>query len=93
MGFYFFRLAENHEKNKWLFGFLGIIIFAVAYFTYVLFCKFFNSEEFNVDNLPAIGMKAFFIGLFFLVIIFHLLNFVWSKKKKVKVDSIDKIGE
>jgi hypothetical protein len=65
VGFYFFRLAENHEKNKWLFGFLGIIIFAVAYFTYVLFCKFFNLEEFNVDNLPAIGIKAFFIGLFF----------------------------
>lgn len=93
VGFYFFRLAENHQKNKWLFGFLGIIFFVIAYFAYILYCKFMNSEEFNMDNLPFIGIKAFFVSLISLIIVFQILNFVWSKKGSVKEDSIDKIGE
>jgi hypothetical protein len=87
VGFYFYRLAENHKKNKWLFSFLGVFFFISAYFIYVLFCRFFNPEEF-VENLPSIGIKAFFVGLISSIIIFQILSFVWNRKKKHKINEI-----
>jgi len=93
VGFYFYRLAENHKRNKWLFGFLGIALFVVAYLFYMLFCRFFNSYKYNVENLMSIGIKAFVTGFICIVVVFQILGFVWSRKKKVKENLIDKIGE
>lgn len=92
IGFYYYRLAENHNKNKWLFGFIGIAIFVIAYFFYVLFCRFSYSEETNLENLPAIGVKSFCTGLIITILVFQILNSIWSRKKKNYLE-VDEIGK
>jgi hypothetical protein len=93
IGFYFYRLAENHKKNKWLFGFLGIINFIIGYFSYLLFCRFFNSIEFNKENISSIGLKGFIAGVIFSILIFQILSFIWSRKEKKYNNELDKIGK
>lgn len=93
IAYYFYRLAENHKKNKWLFGFLGIVFFVIAYISYLLYLRFFNSKEFNIEVVSTIEIKAFFTSLTFAVIMFQVLNFIWSKKKKLKSNAIEKIGK
>mgnify|MGYP000569042414 CR=1 FL=1 len=93
VGFYFYRLAEIHKKNKWLFGFLGIVIFIIGYFSYILFCRFSYSEELNLANLSTIGIKAFLVGLISSVLIFKILSLIWNRKEKINQKDIDKIGE
>jgi Kef-type K+ transport system membrane component KefB len=93
IGFYFYRLAENHNKNKWLFGFLGILFFVTSFVLYLLFSRFLNSKEYNIYNLASIGIEAFFAGLILSITIFQIISFVWNRKKKVKSNSIDKIGK
>ena len=92
-GFYFYRLAENHHKNKWLFGFLGVLIFVISYILFLIFCRFLNSQDYNVFNLASIGFKAFFVGLVFTIIIFQILSFIWSRKEKKYKNDVDKIGK
>lgn len=87
IGFYFYRLGENHKKNKWLIGFLGIGFFVVSYMSFLVYWRFINSEE------STIGIIAFFISLIFTVIMFQFLSFIWNRKKKLKSNVIDKIGE
>jgi len=41
----------------------------------------------------SIGIKAFVTGFICIVVVFQILGFVWSRKKKVKENLIDKIGE
>jgi cellobiose-specific phosphotransferase system component IIC len=93
IGFYFYRLAENYKKNKWLFGFLGIINFIIGSFSYLLFCRLFNSVEFNKENLSSIGLKGFISGVIFSILIFQILNFIWSRKEKKYNNELDKIGK
>lgn len=93
VGFYFFRLAENHKRNKWLFSLIGIITFFVGYFSYIFYYRIFRQVEIVDFSIIAIRLKSFFSGLIFVVIEFHLLDFIWSKKKRKKKEEIDKIGE
>jgi cellobiose-specific phosphotransferase system component IIC len=93
IGFYFYRLAENHNKNRWLFGFLGILFFMTGFLLYLIFSRFLNSKEYNIDNLAPIGVEAFFAGLILSIILFKIISFVWNRNKKVKSNSIDKIGK
>lgn len=92
VGFYFYRLAENHNKNKWIFGVLGILFFIMVYVAFLLFSRFSNTHEFNVENLISISMKAFSIGFIGVVFFFQVLSFVWSRKKKLNTNIINKIG-
>lgn len=93
IGFYFFRLAENHHKNKWLFGFLGIAIYFFGLVMYPLYIRFFNTIELEEFKLTLVSFKSFTVGLVFVFIGFQLLNIIWSRKKKVNKKEIDKIGK
>lgn len=93
MGFYFYRLAENHQKNKWLFGILGIVIFITGYFSYVLFYRFFILENIEMIDYATVNFKSFITGLVFVFIVFQILNFIWNRKKKIDIKTIDEIGK
>ena len=92
VGFYFYRLAENHNKNKWLFGFIGIINFIFWYFCYLIFCRFFNTIEFNKENISSIGLKGFIVGVVFSTVIFQIVSFIWTRNEKKYTNDVDKIG-
>jgi membrane-bound ClpP family serine protease len=92
IGFYFYRLAENHKKNKWLFGIVGIITFVFGNFMYVLYANFFLEQDINEFNILSVSFKSFSSGVLSIFILFHLLNFIWSRKKVIREEEIDKIG-
>lgn len=93
IGFYFYRLAENHKKNKWLFSAVGIATYYVGTIIYTLFLKLYHKEEISDFDFVSITIKSFLIGLLSVFFLFQLLSFIWSRKKKVKAKRIDKIGK
>ncbi|QOD61735.1 hypothetical protein H9I45_04605 [Polaribacter haliotis] len=93
IGFYFYRLAENHKKNKWLFGFLGIAIYFLSLLIYPLYLRFFNVEDIDEYSLTLVSFKSFAIGFICILISFQLLNFFWNRKKKTNKKEIEKIGK
>jgi hypothetical protein len=93
VGFYFYRLAENHNKNKWLFGIIGITTYIIGNSIYILFAKFFLEQNVNEFNLLSVGFKSFATGFMTVFVLFHLLNFIWSRKKRIRKEDIDKIGK
>jgi hypothetical protein len=91
-GFYFYRLAENHKKNKWLFGIVGIASYIFGNAMYVLYANFFLEQDINEFNILSVSFKSFSSGVLSIFILFHLLNFIWSRKKVIREEEIDKIG-
>lgn len=93
IGFYFYRLAENHNKNKWFFGIIGIVAYTVGSSIYVIYTKFFLEQDINEFNILSFSFRSFSIGLLSVFTLFHILSFIWSKKKIIKNEDIDKIGK
>lgn len=92
VGFYFYRLGENHKKMKWLCGLLGIASYFLAQVLYLLYVRFFSGldiDEFDISNL---SFKSFLVGFIFVVILFNILNIVWSRQSKSK-NEVDNIGK
>lgn len=92
VGFYFYRLAENHEKNKWLFALIGIATYFLSLIIYPLYLRFFIGDEIEDFDITSISLKSFLIGLIIVFLLFQLLSIIWSRKKKVNKKEIDKIG-
>lgn len=92
VGFYFYRLAENHQKNKWLFAIIGIITYLLFLFIYPLYLRLFYKEEILDINLVLVSLKSFLIALISLFILFQVLSFMWNKKEKVNNQEINTIG-
>ena len=92
IGFYFYRLAENHKKNKWLFGIVGIATYIFGNAIFALHTIFFLEQNINNFNILFFSFKSFVIGLLFAFTLFYLLHFVWSRKKVIIEEEIDKIG-
>ena len=81
IGFYFYRLAENHNKNKWLYGLLGVVLFFISLFVSVLLERFFRGDEINEFDIAIISVKSIFIGTLVVFIVFQILDSLWERKK------------
>ena len=94
IGFYFYRLAENHANNKWLFGLVGIATYLLALVIYPLIIRLlYSKENYNFD-LSAISLRSFLIGCLSVFFLFQILSFIWNRKKTVEEEEdIDKIGK
>jgi hypothetical protein len=93
IGFYFYRLAENHKRNKWLFAFVGIATYLTGLIIYPLSKRILYSEENHNFDLIAVSSKSFLIGVLSVFFLFQLLSFIWSRKKVLEKEDIDKIGK
>jgi hypothetical protein len=93
IGFYFYRLAENHKRNKWLFGFVGITTYLTSLVMYPLLIRLLYSAEKHNFDLAVISLKSFLIGCLSVFFLFQLLNFIWSRKQHTNKEDIDKIGK
>jgi len=82
IGFYFYRLAENYNRNKWLYGAFGILFYFVGFFVHPLYVRFFVDEEFDKYDISIVSIKSLITGFLFVFILFHLLDFIWKKKEK-----------
>ena len=93
IGFYFYRLAENHKKNKCLSGIVGIATYIFGNTMYILYANFFLEQNINDFNILFFSFKSFSSGVLSIFILFHLLNFIWSRKKVIREEEINKIGD
>ncbi len=65
------------------------------YFWECYFCSphiFFLEQNINNSNILFFSFKSFAIGLLFVFTLFYLLHFVWNRKKVIKEEEIDIIG-
>ena len=85
VGYYYFRLAENYKRNKWVFGFLGIFFYYFGIVLYVLYQKIFVIEEIDEFDLTSLSLKSFVAGFIIVFFMFHWLNYIWSRNDKKKV--------
>lgn len=93
IGFYYYRLAENHKKYKWLFAIVGIATYFTGSAIYPLYLWFFTSSEIPISESSKIAIQSFFIGLLCVFALFHILDFFWNRKEKTNQKEIDKIGK
>lgn len=93
IGFYFYRLAENHQKYKWLFAIVGIATYFTGSVIYPLYLRFFSINEIPIAEVSKITIQSFFIGIICVFVLFHILDFIWTRKEKTNQKEIDKIGK
>ncbi|WP_339837972.1 hypothetical protein [uncultured Flavobacterium sp.] len=96
IGKYFYRLAEKFNQNKWLFAFLGVIMYYVGT-VFLGFCLGIAIAAFGLnfdyENTLLLSLIAFPFGLLFSWVFYYLLEKKWSKIKVEPVQSIDDIGK
>ncbi len=84
---HFYRLAEKYEKNKWLFGFIGIVSYYAGTFIVGILLGLANeifSLNINFENKYGLGIIAmpFGIGLAYVLhsILKHNLKEQYHRK-------------
>ena len=95
VGYYYYRLAEDHGKNKWLFGFIGLVCYYGTTFVtstiYHLFYKYTGSLGFDVSLATLIPVG---LGILMCILLYQILEHKW-KKEEAPVDekTINEIGK
>lgn len=97
IGKYFYELAKDNQKNKWMFAILGVVVYYAGGFllltpVYLLVYLAFPElvENLSERNLGFLGIP-FGIGACFLF--YYLLKKQWSKGIKLPLEEIDDIGK
>ncbi|MGV7107351.1 hypothetical protein [Flavobacterium sp. U410] len=95
VGKYFYQLAEKYNQNKWLFAFLGVVVYyvgqAIIGLTLGLMSLFFGFEI-DWDNSVLMALLGIPAGAGSVYLVYILLEKKW-KKEEVKIDSIQDIGQ
>ena len=94
IGKFFFDLAKNNGKNKWLFAVLGIVSYyagtAIAGVIFGLLAAFEVTEFFVNSSDIALAVMVLPIGLLTSWIFYKILESNWSKQpKENKNESLD----
>ena len=95
IGKYFYKLAEQYNKNKWLFAILAILIYYVGTFVGGIILGIldeFLGFGFDWDNDLALGLIALPFGLGAAWLFYFLLKKEWKKTIVVVADEIQDIG-
>lgn len=96
IGKYFYQLAEEFNKNKWLFAILGVVVYYAAQLIVGILigvlAMFFN---WNIDfesniQMALIGIPA---GAGITYLFYFLLKRKWKSEKIEVKDSIQDIGK
>lgn len=96
IGKYFYQLAEEFNKNKWLFAILGVVVYYAAQLIVGVLigvlAMFFN---WNIDfesniQMALIGIPA---GAGITYLFYFLLERKWKSEKIEVKDSIQDIGK
>lgn len=96
IGKYFYRLAEEFNKNKWFFAILGIIVYYVGTFIGGALLGILDGLigfGFDWDNNLALGLIALPFGIAAAYLLHFLLRKQWEKSFVVIEDEIKDIGK
>lgn len=96
IGKYFYKLAEQFNKNKWLFAILGVVIYYVGTFVGGVVLGIMDGLldlGFNWDNDMALGLVALPFGIASAYLFHFLLKKQWEKSVVIIEDEIQDIGK
>lgn len=96
IGKYFYKLAEEFNKNKWLFAILGIVIFYVGTFIGGILLGLLDlifEIGFDYDNSTLLGFMALPFGIASTYLFYYLLKKQWSNSIVIIKDEIQDIGK
>lgn len=95
IGKYYYELAQDHYKHRWLYGALGIAVYyvgtAVGGFILGIASELF---ELNLDweNTFTLSLMILPFGILFSVIVYLLIRRQWRKTIVIDKDEIKDIG-
>ena len=96
LGKYFYTLAEKHKQNRWLYAFLGVLIYYVSTFLFAFIIVglelifSFGYEDFLDKSIGYISIPFGILGCWGFC---KLLEKKWEKIIQVEIESIDEIGK
>jgi membrane protein implicated in regulation of membrane protease activity len=85
IGKYFYDLAENNNRNKWLFAILGVAVYYLGTFIFGIALGLIavitnNPSLLDMNNL-VLSLIAIPSGLLFVWIFYAILKRVWKNKR------------
>lgn len=88
IGRHFYRLAEKYDKNKWLFGFIGITSYYVGTFAVGILLGLADeifSLNINFDNNYGLGIVAMPFGIGLAYVLHHILKYNFKEQHQRKM--------
>ncbi len=100
IGKYFSQLANEYEKNKWLFAIIGVLTYYAGTFIGGLLIGI-GYELFSINGIDGIdGLSELFLSIIALpfgiascVSLYYMLKKNWKKNIVSKKDTIEEIGK
>ncbi|WP_298903358.1 hypothetical protein [uncultured Psychroserpens sp.] len=91
----FFKLADEHNQNKWVFAILGVVTYYASAFVFGLILGIAD-EVFNLgfawDNALLLTFIAMPIGLGAVYLLYSALKRNWKKNVTIDKSEIHDIG-
>jgi len=93
----FYDLAENYNKNKWLYAIGSVICYYVSGIVilgaFVLLDIFLFEWGVNWEDNYGINLLSIPIGLLSVYILYQFLEGKWKKTQLIPIDEINEIGK
>ena len=97
IGKYFYKLAEEYNKNKWGFTILGIVVYyaGILLFSIIIgiIAEIFSPGFIDNFNETLFGFLMLPFGLLSCYLLYKYLEKTWKKNDPIKNNSIDEIGK
>lgn len=96
IGKYFYELAQDFYKHRWLYAILGIVVYYISGFVFALILVVLDSLfllNINWDNSFGVNLISIPVGLLGCYIFYIVLKKRWEKADTSSMDEIDDIGK
>ena len=96
IGKYFYKLAEEFNKNKWLYAILGIVVYYAGIFLGGILLALMDllvGFNFNWESNLMLGLIVLPFGLGAAYLFYYILKKQWKKSFVVVKDEIQEIGK
>jgi len=98
IGKYFYQLADEYDKTKWLFAILGIAVYytgsiLIGGIIIGLGGYFLFDYDIESTNDLALGIMLMPFGILTCYVVYGLLEKKWKRQEKLQSVSIDDIGK
>lgn len=96
IGKYYYELAQEFEKHRWLYAILGVLVYFAAGFIVsysIVGLVLLKLIEFDFNSFSNLMMLEYVSGVSFAIILYIILNIAWGRKEKLKKREIEDIGK
>lgn len=99
IGKYFYNLANAYNRNKWLYGLLGVLcfyygsLFIGGIAMYFFAGTFWHSGVDFLMSFPNLGVLKMPFGILLACGVHYVFETNWKKSFRINNDEIDSIGK